>query len=60
MNIILGDLVERNISKRVLMSLSLVVLAIGFIDFIFLILNELSDLSSTYSFFDILQYVDKY
>ena len=56
MNIILGDLVERNISKRVLMSLSLVVLAIGFIDFIFLILNELSDLSSTYSFFDVLQY----
>ena len=56
MNIILGDLIERNISKRVLTSLSLVVVAIGFIDFIFLILNELSDLSSTYSFFDVLKY----
>ena len=48
MNIIIGDLIERNISTRVLISLSLVILAIGTIDFLFLILNELSDLSQVH------------
>ena len=56
MNIIIGDLIERNISTRVLISLSLVILAIGTIDFLFLILNELSDLTEDYGFTDIFYY----
>ena len=49
MNYILGDLVERNISFQVLISLLIVLVAISGIDLIFLFLNELSDLSESYT-----------
>ena len=49
MNYILGDLVERNISFQVLVSLLIVLVAIAGIDLIFLFLNELSDLSESYT-----------
>ena len=53
MKYILGDLVERNISFQVLISLLIVLVAIAGIDLIFLFLNELSDLSESYTLDDI-------
>ena len=49
MNYILGDLIERNISFQVLISLLIVLVAISGIDLIFLFLNELSDLTESYT-----------
>jgi len=56
MKYILGDLVERNISFQVLISLLIVLVAIAGIDLIFLFLNELSDLSESYTLNDIFIY----
>ena len=48
MKLLLGDIVERNISYRIVKSLILVTLVIAGIDFIFLVLNELSGLQKDY------------
>ena len=56
MNLYLGDLIDRNISKRVLSSIFVVALAIIFLDLIFTILSELSDLSEGYNLSDALLY----
>ena len=56
MNLFLGDLIDRNISKRVLSSIFVVALAIIFLDLIFTILSELSDLSEGYNLSDALLY----
>ena len=56
MNLFLGDLIDRNISKRVLSSICVVALAIIFLDLIFTILSELSDLSEGYNLSDALLY----
>jgi len=52
MNRFLGDLIDKNISSKVLSSISIVALAIISLDFIFTILSELSDLSDNYSLTD--------
>ncbi len=56
MNYILGDLIERNISFQVLVSLLIVLVAISGIDLVFLLLNELSDLSESYTLKEIFIY----
>ena len=56
MKILFGDAVGKNISFQVLLSLAVVVLTIGAVDFIFLVLSELSDISNTYKFVDVLIY----
>ena len=56
MRLIFGDIIERNISFRVLQSLFLVVIVVGFIDFLFFSLNEFSDLDHNYSFEDVFHY----
>ena len=56
MRYLFGDIVDRNISSQIFLSLLIVMFAIGGIDFIFLILNELSDLSANYSLKEILIY----
>ena len=56
MKLLLGDLIERDISYQVLLSLLIVMILIGGIDFIFLFLNELSDLSLLYNLKEILIY----
>tara|TARA_B100000686_G_scaffold57218_1_gene61428 strand:- start:5377 stop:6411 length:1035 start_codon:yes stop_codon:yes gene_type:complete len=56
MKFLFGDMVERNISLQVLLSLIIVAVVIGAIDLIFLFLNELSDVSESYSFQQILIY----
>ncbi len=52
MNLFLGDLIDKNISRKVLSSIAIVALAIISLDFIFTILSELSDLSETYGLSD--------
>ena len=56
MNILLGDLIDNNISKRVLFSICIVALAIISLDFIFTVLSELSDISKNYGLSDALLY----
>ena len=56
MRYLFGGIVDRNISSQIFLSLLIVMFAIGGIDFIFLILNELSDLSANYSLKEILIY----
>jgi lipopolysaccharide export system permease protein len=56
MNLFLGDLIDKNISMRVLSSICVVGLAIISLDFIFTILSELSDLSENYGLTDALLY----
>ena len=56
MNILFGDAVDRNIGFQVMLSLVVVVLTIGAVDFIFLVLSELSDISNSYKFMDVLIY----
>ena len=53
---ILGDIIEFNISKRILLSFILVTFAISSLDFLMLLLGELGDLSRSYSFSDALNY----
>ena len=50
------DLIERNISSQVFLSLLIVMFAIVGIDLIFLFLNELSDLSDYYTLNEVLIY----
>ena len=56
MNYLLGDLIEKNISKRVFFSISIVAIAISLLDFIFSFLSEISDLSDSYILYDALFY----
>ena len=56
MNLLLGDLIDKNISRRVLFSISIVALAIISLDFIFTILSEVSDLSESYGLSDAFLY----
>ncbi len=56
MNLIFGDSISRNIGLQVFTSLMLVIAAIGSVDFIFSVLSELSDISPTYTFGDVLIY----
>jgi len=56
MNQILGDLIDKNISRRVLSSICIVALAIISLDLIFTILSELSDLSENYGLIDAFLY----
>ena len=56
MNLILGDLIDKNISRRVLFSICIVALAIISLDFIFTILSEISDLSENYYLSDAFLY----
>ena len=52
MKIFLGDLIDKNISRKVLSSISMVALAIISLDLIFTILSELSALSENYGLSD--------
>ena len=56
MNFLFGDLIDKNISRRVLSSICIVALAIVSLDFIFTILSELSDLSEDYGLSDAFLY----
>ena len=56
MNLLLGDLIDNNISRRVLFSICIVALAIISLDFIFTVLSELSDLSENYGLSDAFLY----
>ena len=56
MNYLFGDLIERNISSQIFLSLLIVMFAIAGIDLIFLFLNELSDLSDYYTLNEVLIY----
>ena len=53
---IFGDIVERNISKRVFLSICIVAIAISLLDFLFTLIAEISDLSLTYTLLDALTY----
>ena len=53
---IFGDLVERNIAKRVFLSTFIVAIALALLDLIFTLISEISDLSNSYSFIDALIY----
>ena len=46
---LLGDIIERNISKKVFLAFILISLAISTIDFLFLLMTELGELSASYS-----------
>ena len=52
MNLLLGDLIDNNISRRVLFSICIVALVIICLDFIFTMLSEISDLSENYGLSD--------
>ena len=54
MKYLLGDAVDRNIALQVALSLTTVVLVIGVVDFVFLVLSELSDISNSYKLIDVL------
>ena len=54
MKFLIGDAVDRNIAFQVALSLMTVVVMIGAVDFIFLVLSELSDISDSYKFIDVL------
>jgi len=53
---IFGDLVERNISKRVLFSTLIVAIAIALLDLLFTFISEISDLNNSYVLIDALIY----
>lgn len=56
MRYLLGDKIDRNISYQVFFALVLVMLAVSGIDFLFLVLNELSEISKNYNFKEVLTY----
>ena len=56
MKYLLGDAVDRNIALQVALSLTMVILVIGVVDFVFLVLSELSDISNSYKLIDVLIY----
>ena len=51
-----GDIIERNISKRIFLSICLVAVAISLLDFLFKFISEISDISNSYLVFDALIY----
>ena len=53
---VFGDLVERNISKRVLFSTLIVAIAIALLDLLFTFISEISDLNNSYVLIDALIY----
>ena len=56
MNLFLGDLIERNISRKVLVSICVVGISIILLDFLFNLISELSDLTSSYQPYDAFLY----
>ena len=53
---LVGDKIELNISKRIFQTFILVAIAISGLDFIFLLIGELTDLSDSYTFGKALKY----
>tara|TARA_X000000368_G_scaffold145663_1_gene114940 strand:- start:33 stop:1091 length:1059 start_codon:yes stop_codon:yes gene_type:complete len=56
MNLFLGDLIERNISKKVFVSICVVGISIILLDFLFNLISELSDLTNSYLLYDAFLY----
>ena len=56
MNWFLGDLIDRNISKKVLQSICIVAIALSTLDFLFSLISEISDLSISYQIIDAFLY----
>lgn len=56
MKYLFGDRVDRNISYQVFLALILVMFAVCGIDFLFLVLNELSDITESYNLRELLTY----
>lgn len=56
MKYLFGDKVDRNISSQVFLALLVVMFAVGGIDFLFVVLNELSDISDIYNLNELLSY----
>ena len=56
MNLFFGDLIERNISKKVLVSICVVGISIVSLDFLFNLISEISDLTSSYQLYDAFLY----
>ena len=56
MNLFLGDLIERNISRKVFVSICLVGISIILLDFLFNLISELSDLTNSYLLYDAFLY----
>ena len=56
MNLFLGDLIERNISKKVFLSICVVGISIILLDFLFNLISELSDLTNSYLLYDAFLY----
>ena len=56
MNLFLGDLIERNISRKVLVSICVVGISIILLDFLFNLISELSDLTNSYLLYDAFLY----
>lgn len=56
MNWFLGDLIDRNISKKVLQSICIVAIALSTLDFLFSLISEISDLSISYQISDAFLY----
>ena len=51
-----GDIIEKNISKRVFYSICVVTVAIAFLDFLFTFISEISDVSNSYFISDAFVY----
>ena len=51
-----GDIIEKNISKRVFYSICVVTVAIAFLDFLFTFISEISDVSNSYFISDAFLY----
>ena len=56
MNLFLGDLIERNISRQVFVSICVVGISIILLDFLFNLISELSDLTNSYLLYDAFLY----
>ena len=52
----LGDLVERNISRKVLLSICIVGISLMILDFLFSLISEISDLTDSYTLYDAFVY----
>ena len=51
-----GDIIERNISKRIFYSICIVAFAVSLLDFLFKFISEISDISNSYLVLDALIY----
>ena len=51
-----GDIIERNISKRIFYSICIVAVAVSLLDFLFKFISEISDISNSYLVLDALIY----